>query len=178
MTDKAHKTIWIKWVRSAIGFSHRQKTVLRSLGLRRSNHVVERPDTPQVRGLVARIHHLVEVVPAGARTVAASMPEYTIVAPPQVWVVQDAAPKSGDGEAAGTATAAETAPAPIKSELAPKRLGAVPRPEKRTASEGKTKKAKAQRAPRKGDSEPKAKNQKSQKSEKSQRAKPDKLHGK
>src|SRR6516162_4846712 len=60
--DTAQKTIRIKWVRSGIGFNRSQSEVVRSLGLRRLNHVVERPDTPQVRGLIAKVAHLVEVV--------------------------------------------------------------------------------------------------------------------
>jgi len=36
--------------------------VLRSLGLRRIRQVVERQDTPAVRGMVAKIPHLVEIV--------------------------------------------------------------------------------------------------------------------
>jgi large subunit ribosomal protein L30 len=60
--DAAQKTIRIKWIRSGIGFHRSQSEVVRSLGLRRLNHVVERPDTPQVRGLIAKVAHLVEVV--------------------------------------------------------------------------------------------------------------------
>jgi large subunit ribosomal protein L30 len=62
MPDKTTKTIRIKWVRSGIGFPRRQKTWVRSLGLTELNQVVERPDTPQIRGLVARAHHLVEIL--------------------------------------------------------------------------------------------------------------------
>lgn len=56
------RTIRVRWVRSGIGFNRSQGEVVRSLGLRRLNHVVERPDTPQVRGLIAKVAHLVEVV--------------------------------------------------------------------------------------------------------------------
>lgn len=78
MTEKAQKKIRIKWVRSGIGFSYRVKGMVRSLGLRRLNQVVERPDTPPVRGLVARIPHLVEVVDGPPMSVWGSLPEYTI----------------------------------------------------------------------------------------------------
>ncbi len=62
MTQSEKRAIRIKWVRSGIGFNHRQSEIIRSLGLRRLNHVVERPDTPQIRGLVAKVPHLVEIV--------------------------------------------------------------------------------------------------------------------
>ncbi|MDY7094092.1 MAG: 50S ribosomal protein L30 [Acidobacteriota bacterium] len=56
------KTIKIRQVRSAIGYPRKQREVLRSLGLRRMHHVVERQDMPAVRGMVSKIPHLVEVV--------------------------------------------------------------------------------------------------------------------
>jgi large subunit ribosomal protein L30 len=47
--------------RSRNGSDQRQRDTLRSLGLRRIGHRVERDDTPQVRGMVAKVAHLVEV---------------------------------------------------------------------------------------------------------------------
>lgn len=61
MAKKA-KTIQIRQVRSPIGRPKEQREVLRSLGLRRIRHVVERTDTPAVRGMVNKISHLVEIV--------------------------------------------------------------------------------------------------------------------
>ena len=55
-------TLRIRQVRSAIGRPAPQHEALRGLGLRRPNHVVERQDTPAVRGLVAKIPHLVELI--------------------------------------------------------------------------------------------------------------------
>lgn len=52
----------IEQVRSPIGFNKTQRDVLQSLGLRRIRHVVERQDTPAVRGMVAKIPHLVRIV--------------------------------------------------------------------------------------------------------------------
>ena len=78
MTAKAQQTIYIKWVRSGIGFTYRQKEAIRGLGLRRLNQVVERVDTPQIRGLVASIPHLVEIVSRPPKAAWASVPEYTI----------------------------------------------------------------------------------------------------
>ena len=52
----------IKYVRSAIGRPQVQKDVVRGLGLRKLQQVVERPDTPEIRGMVAKIPHLVRIV--------------------------------------------------------------------------------------------------------------------
>ena len=52
----------IRQTRSPIGRPKNQHEVLRSLGLRRIRHEVERPDTPAVRGMVAKIPHLAEIV--------------------------------------------------------------------------------------------------------------------
>ncbi len=56
------KSIMIEQYRSGIGFSLRQKRTLRALGLRKMNQRVERPDNPAVRGMVAKICHLVRIV--------------------------------------------------------------------------------------------------------------------
>jgi large subunit ribosomal protein L30 len=47
--------------RSANGSDKRQKDTLRSLGLRRIGHTVEVSDSPQSRGMIAKVAHLVEV---------------------------------------------------------------------------------------------------------------------
>ena len=47
--------------RSRIGSTPRQREVLRGLGLRRINASVLRPDDPAIRGMVAKVAHLVEV---------------------------------------------------------------------------------------------------------------------
>lgn len=57
-----NKPIRIRQTRSPIGGPAKHRDVLRSLGLRRIRHEVERPDTPAVRGMVNKIRHLVEVV--------------------------------------------------------------------------------------------------------------------
>jgi len=51
----------IKLVKSGIGCSTRQKRVIRGLGFRRLNQTVARPDTPEIRGMIFKIRHLVEV---------------------------------------------------------------------------------------------------------------------
>jgi|SRR5215831_10107870 len=78
--NAAQKTIRIKWIRSGIGFHRSQSEVVRSLGLRRLNHVVERADTPQVRGLIAKVAHLVEVVDDVPGPMWGSSQPYTIKA--------------------------------------------------------------------------------------------------
>ncbi|HOU14035.1 MAG TPA: 50S ribosomal protein L30 [Anaerolineae bacterium] len=55
------KMLRITLVRSPIGYSIRQKQTARTLGLRKLNQVVERPDNPAVRGMVNKISHLLRV---------------------------------------------------------------------------------------------------------------------
>jgi large subunit ribosomal protein L30 len=59
-TDKA--MIHIQWVRSAICAPQKHKKVVRGLGFTRLNQVIEREDSPSIRGMVAKIPHLVKVV--------------------------------------------------------------------------------------------------------------------
>jgi large subunit ribosomal protein L30 len=54
--------IKIKLVRSPICTPEKHKVIVRSLGLKKINQVVERPDTPGFRGMVKKIPHLLEVV--------------------------------------------------------------------------------------------------------------------
>ncbi len=59
--EQAAKTVRITLVRSPLGCPERQKATVRALGLRRLHQTVEQADTPQMRGMVARIAHLVVV---------------------------------------------------------------------------------------------------------------------
>ena len=52
-------TLVVTQVKSANGTNGRQRDTLRSLGLRKIGHTVERPDLPQVRGMVHAVRHLV-----------------------------------------------------------------------------------------------------------------------
>ncbi|MBZ5593020.1 MAG: 50S ribosomal protein L30 [Acidobacteriia bacterium] len=54
--------IKIKLVHSPICTPEKHKKIVRGLGLRKLNQVVERPDTPGFRGMVKKIPHLVELV--------------------------------------------------------------------------------------------------------------------
>jgi len=54
-------TLKIKWVRSFIGCPDDMRQTIRGLGFRRMNQVVERPDNPAIRGMIAKVHHLVKI---------------------------------------------------------------------------------------------------------------------
>jgi large subunit ribosomal protein L30 len=54
-------SLLITQVKSANGANQRQRDTLRSLGLRRIGHTVERPDSPQLRGMVHAVRHLIVV---------------------------------------------------------------------------------------------------------------------
>ncbi len=62
MAAKKKPTIRIEQYRSVNGRPRTQREVLKTLGLRRIRHIVEREDTPAVRGAVQKIPHLVRVV--------------------------------------------------------------------------------------------------------------------
>jgi large subunit ribosomal protein L30 len=54
-------TLVIRQVKSSNGANAKQRDTLRSLGLRGINKTVEREETPQLRGMVHAVRHLVEV---------------------------------------------------------------------------------------------------------------------
>jgi large subunit ribosomal protein L30 len=66
MTAKKTNTgggkVHLKWVRSAICSPVKHKLVIKGLGFTRLNQVIERPDTHAIRGMVAKVPHLVEFV--------------------------------------------------------------------------------------------------------------------
>ena len=61
MTKKTAEILKIKWIRSFIGCPKDMRQTIRGLGFRRMQQIVERPDTPSIRGMIAKVHHLVEV---------------------------------------------------------------------------------------------------------------------
>ena len=61
-TKKAGATIKVKMIGSLIGCPDKQRATVRGLGLRRMHHVVERADTPEIRGMVKKVPHLVAIV--------------------------------------------------------------------------------------------------------------------
>lgn len=55
-------TIKIQYYRSSIGYAKKQKDVVKSLGITKLNQTVTRPDTPSMRGMVAKVPHLLRIV--------------------------------------------------------------------------------------------------------------------
>jgi large subunit ribosomal protein L30 len=55
-------TIKVKQIKSKIGFPIDQKRTLQALGLRKISQVVEVEDTPSIRGMIRKVHHLVTIV--------------------------------------------------------------------------------------------------------------------
>lgn len=137
MAEKTGK-VYIKWVRSGIGFPRQQKDRVKSLGLRRLNQVIERPDTAHIRGLVASVPHLVELVERPASAEWTRLPEYKIVeARPQTVAPAERSEKSAPVEA--PATSAESEPAAASSEKGPAEEGdrAVASPKRARVSKGR-----------------------------------------
>ena len=62
---KQEKCLRVTLVKSMIGQSYKQKRTLQALGLRRMHQSVEQKDTPAVRGMVAKVSHLVMVEEVG-----------------------------------------------------------------------------------------------------------------
>ncbi len=59
---KAKSMVKLKWVRSAICTPVKHKKVIKGLGFTRLNQVIEREDSPSIRGMVAKVPHLVAYV--------------------------------------------------------------------------------------------------------------------
>ena len=55
-------TVRIRWVRSYIASPVKHKKIVKGLGFTRLNQIVEREDTPSIRGMVKKIPHLLEFV--------------------------------------------------------------------------------------------------------------------
>ncbi len=62
MTVAQTKTVKITLVKSPIGFKKNQAAIVQGMGLRRLRHTVELADTPETRGMIFKVRHLVEVV--------------------------------------------------------------------------------------------------------------------
>ena len=61
MAQQTGKTVKITLVKSPIGFNKNQAAVVQSIGLRRIRHTVELADTPETRGMIFKVRHLVTV---------------------------------------------------------------------------------------------------------------------
>ena len=58
---KGTGSVRITLIKSPTGFDRKQLTVVESLGLRRIRHSVQLKDTPETRGMIHKVRHLVEV---------------------------------------------------------------------------------------------------------------------
>lgn len=55
------KTIRVKWIKSGIGRIEDQKKTIRALGFKRLQQTLTLPDRPEIRGMIQRVIHLLEV---------------------------------------------------------------------------------------------------------------------
>ena len=62
MAKQKVKTLTVTLVKSPIGYPERQKRTARALGLRKMMQSVEHSDTPVLRGMIAKIPHLLDIV--------------------------------------------------------------------------------------------------------------------
>ncbi len=60
-TTAGGKTLTVTQVRSTIGFNRKQGEVVRSIGLRRIRHSIQVADTPEMRGMLHKVRHIVDV---------------------------------------------------------------------------------------------------------------------
>ena len=60
-TDTKGATVQVTLIKSPIGFNRNQLAVVKGLGLRRIRHTVELKDTPDTRGMIHKVRHLVDV---------------------------------------------------------------------------------------------------------------------
>jgi len=135
MAKAEQGTVRIRWVRSGIAFNRQQEEAVRALGLRRLQQVVERPDTPVVRGLIAKVPHLIEVIGPVKPAAWASVAEYTITTPPKP--VEKPAPEAEPEPVSFAPEPAEAAP--VEPVAAAGELAEEPKPKRRA----RTSKAKA-----------------------------------
>lgn len=61
MSTEKDRKLRITLLKSVIGYSRRQKGTVKALGLRRLNQSVVQEDNPVIRGMIAKVSHLVEV---------------------------------------------------------------------------------------------------------------------
>ena len=55
------KTVRVKWIKSSIGRIEDQKKTIRALGFKRLQQTLTLPDRPEIRGMINRVIHLLEV---------------------------------------------------------------------------------------------------------------------
>ncbi|MFQ5448001.1 MAG: 50S ribosomal protein L30 [Saprospiraceae bacterium] len=62
----SEKKLQVKLVKSPIGYTKKQRSVVQSLGLRKIGQTVERADTPIIRGMINKVSHLLEITEINA----------------------------------------------------------------------------------------------------------------
>ncbi len=70
MSEAESKMLKITLVKSATGYSKRQKGTVAALGLRKLNHSVLQADTPVIRGMINKVSHLLKVEEVDANETA------------------------------------------------------------------------------------------------------------
>ncbi len=60
--DSNPSLITVKWVRSTIGRPGIQKKIIKAMGFKRLHQTLVLPDRPEIRGMIAHVRHLVEVL--------------------------------------------------------------------------------------------------------------------
>ncbi len=55
------KTVRVTWVRSDIGYPKDQKATIKAIGFKRLNQTLELPDSPQLRGQIFKVKHMLKV---------------------------------------------------------------------------------------------------------------------
>ena len=65
MAAAQSSTVRIQQVKSGLGYNKRQKATLKAIGLGKIGRVREHPDNPQIRGMINKVVHLVEIVTDG-----------------------------------------------------------------------------------------------------------------
>jgi len=61
-TENKEGTIKIQYYKSMIGYSKKQKAIVKGLGFTKLNQIVERPDNPAMRGFAKKIPHILRIV--------------------------------------------------------------------------------------------------------------------
>jgi len=67
MMKKIEHTITVKWRKSVIGRPKDQRKTIQGIGFKRLNQTLTLPDRPQIRGMISRVEHLLEVVNGSER---------------------------------------------------------------------------------------------------------------
>ena len=67
MMKRIEHTIKVKWIRSVIGRPDNQRKTIRGLGFKRLNQTLTLPDRPEIRGMIRRVNHLLDVLEGSER---------------------------------------------------------------------------------------------------------------